>query len=148
MSKSNWETIKKILEEAQVIAVVGHSTDPEKASYRIPQYLGRQGYKIYPVHPKATEINGRQAYASLQDVPEPIDVVDVFRPAGELPQIFAEAIAAGAKVIWTQLGIVPEDDSLVSQAEQAGLTVVVDHCMGDEHRRLLRRREQEAGSRK
>lgn len=136
MSEINPETIKQILEEAQVVAVVGHSTDPNKASYRIPQYLGQQGYTVYPIHPQADEINGRRAYASLQTVPEPIDVVDVFRPAEELPQIFAEAIAAGAKVIWTQVGIVPEDDNLVTQAEQAGLAVVIDHCMAAEHKRL------------
>jgi uncharacterized protein len=128
------DEIKQIYEETKTIAVVGASTDESKPSHRIPKYLQSQGFKIIPVSPKGGECLGEKVYAKLADIPEPVDVVDVFRPAEETPQIARDAVAIGAKVLWLQSGIA--NDEAEGIAEAAGLKVVMDRCMGATHRQL------------
>jgi predicted CoA-binding protein len=124
---------REVLETSTTVAVVGMSTDPDKAAHTVPVSLHEAGYKLYPVHPKADQIAGLDAYASLADLPEAPDVVDVFRPADEAPDIARQAVQAGAKVLWLQLGIT--SDEARSLAEDAGLGYVEDHCIGTERRR-------------
>jgi len=116
----------------KTIAVVGLSSDPESASFRVATYLQSQGYRIIPVNPKEQSVLGETAYPSLRDVPEKIDVVDVFRRAEAVPPIGAEAIEIGARVLWMQLGIV--NRQAAKQALDAGLTVVMNRCMKVEHK--------------
>jgi predicted CoA-binding protein len=128
------EQLLAIYRTAHTIAVVGASADPAKAAYQIPRYLQQQGYRIIPVNPRGGEILGEQVYTTLVDVQEPIDVVDVFRPAEEAPEIARQAVAAQAKVLWLQLGIVSEEARQIATA--AGLQVVMDRCMGATHAAL------------
>ena len=121
------------------MAVVGLSRDPDKPSYRVAQYLQSMGYRIIPVNPFVDEVLGEKSYKSLLDVPETIDVVDIFRTAEAVPAIVEEAIqlkkrVGHPKVIWMQLGIVNEEAA--RQAKKAGFTVVMDRCMMMEHKRL------------
>ena len=129
------DKIRDLLTNARTVAVVGHSENPARTSYQIANYLRSVGYKIYPINPTVDQIDGQKSYASLADVPEPIDVVDVFRRPEHLPAIVAEAIAAGAKAVWGQLGVVDWDAG--QKALDAGLDVVMDRCMRVEHRRLV-----------
>jgi uncharacterized protein len=115
------------------IAVVGLSSDPGRDSFGVARYMQAHGYEITPVNPKETEVLGRRAYASLGDLPEPIEVVNVFRRPEFVPQVVDEAIAAGAKAIWLQLGVV--DYEAARRAREAGLIVVMDKCIMVEHRR-------------
>ncbi|MBI3158628.1 MAG: CoA-binding protein [Chloroflexi bacterium] len=126
--------IKTTLETARVIAVVGHSDDPNRTSYQIAQYLRRAGYTVYPVNPAVQSIDGQPSYPSLADVPEPIDIVDVFRRSEYLAGVVEEAIAVGAKSVWAQLGVY--DEAAGEAAERAGLTMVMDACIKVEHVRL------------
>ena len=126
----------KILHEAQVIAVVGHSDDPTRASYRIAQYMQRMGYIIYPVNPTVDSIDGQRSYPSLADVPEPVDIVNVFRRSEYLQGIVGQAIAISAPVVWAQLGIV--DPVAARVGDEAGVTVIMNRCIKVEHARLLR----------
>lgn len=120
----------------QTIAVVGCSTTPGKDAHEIPKYLLDRGYDVIPVNPYADEIFGREAYDSLADVEEEIDVVDVFRPSEEVAGIVDAALSRDdVKVIWTQLGI--RDDEAAERAESAGRKVVQSKCMKVEHRRLV-----------
>lgn len=124
---------RTILDNAQNIAVVGISRNESKAAFGIPAGLQSAGFRIIPVNPTADEVLGEKAYASLADVEEPIDVVEVFRPAQEAPDVVRQAIAAGAKAVWLQKGIVsPEARTL---AEEAGIDYVEDLCMGVERAR-------------
>jgi uncharacterized protein len=132
------EQIKGLLSGVHTIAAVGLSADESKPSYRVANYLRRVGYHIVPVNPRATEIFGQSAYRDLPSIPEPVDVVQIFRPAEEAPAIVEQAIGMGAKVVWMQLGIVNE--TAAEQARAAGLQVVMDRCMMREHHRLLGRR--------
>jgi uncharacterized protein len=125
------ERLLAIYRTAHTIAVVGASADPAKAAYRIPQYLQQQGYRIIPINPRGGEILGEQVYTTLLDVHEPIDVVDVFRPAAEAPEVARQAAAIGAKVLWLQLGIVSDEARQI--ATEAGLQAVMDRCMGATH---------------
>jgi predicted CoA-binding protein len=120
--------LKSLLDAARTVAVVGLSTDPEKTSSKIAEILIGAGYDVIPVHPKATEILGRRAYASLRDIPFPVDIVDVFRPADETPGIARDAVAIGTKTLWLQLGIASEETRSIAQ--DAGLTYVEDTCIG------------------
>ncbi len=126
--------MKDILTNARTIAVVGHSDKPSRTSYRIAQYLRNVGYKVYPVNPTVDEIDGEKSYASVQDIPDDIDIVDIFRRPEHLDDIVEDAISAGAKTVWGQLGV--EDDDARQKAENAGLNVVMDHCIKVEHARL------------
>ena len=124
----------RIYAETTTIAVVGASGDPSKPAHQIPRYLQRQGYRIVPVNPRGGQLLGEPVARSLAEVDGPVDVVEVFRPASEAPEIAREAVKVGAKVLWLQLGIVSEEARQV--AEAAGLTVVMDRCMGETHGEL------------
>lgn len=126
--------MRDVLTNARVIAVVGHSDKPERTSYRIAQFLREVGYTIYPVNPMVSEIDGQPSYASLKDVPEPVDIVNVFRRSEYLPEIVDEAIAIKAKTLWTQLGV--SDEASGQKALDAGLNVVMDACIKVEYLRL------------
>jgi predicted CoA-binding protein len=134
MDPSLREQLLRIYAETKTIAVVGASTDPAKPAHQIPRYLQRQGYRILPVNPHGGELLGEPVARSLAEVDGPVDVVDVFRPAEEAPGIAREAVAIGAKVLWLQLGI--ESEEARRLAEAAGLTVVMDRCMGATHAEL------------
>lgn len=125
---------RKVLEDFGTVAVVGLSTNPAKASYSVPAALQQAGFRIVPVHPAATEILGAKAYPSLADIPEPVEIVEVFRPAAEAPDIARAAVANGAKALWLQVGIVSEEARQI--ATDAGLRFVQDRCMGLETARL------------
>lgn len=125
----------KILTEARTIAVVGASKNPEKDAHRIPKYLQENGYRIIPVNPTADTILGEKAFKSLEDVREPYDVVDIFRPSEDVPPIVDQAIKGPARVIWMQQGI--RNDAAAKKAEAAGKIVVQDACMMVVHRRLV-----------
>jgi uncharacterized protein len=126
--------LRQILATVKTIAVVGLSDKPERPSYGVAAYLQGQGYRIIPVNPNLREVLGEKAYPSLQDIPTPVDVVDVFRRSEYVPAIVDNAIAIGAKVIWLQLGVIHEEAA--ARAEAAGLTAVRDNCMGATHRYL------------
>jgi predicted CoA-binding protein len=128
------EDLRQILAATQTIAVVGLSDKPDRPGHSIPAYLQAQGYRIIPVNPRLSEALGEKAYASLREVPVPVDVVDIFRRAEDVPPVVEDAIAIGAKVVWMQLGIINEEAA--SQAEAAGLIVVMDTCMGETHELL------------
>lgn len=128
------EELREIYQNARTIAVVGASDSPDKPAHQIPAYLQRQGYRIVPVNPGDEEVLGEQAVADLGDVEAVIDVVDVFRPADEAPDIARQAVTIGAKVLWLQSGIV--SDEAADIARDGGLTVVMDACMGAMHGRL------------
>jgi predicted CoA-binding protein len=131
MDASVREQLARIFDQTRIIAVVGASGDPSKPAHQIPRYLQRQGYRIVPVNPRGGELLGEPVARSLTEVEGPVDVVEVFRPASETPQIAREAVEIGAKVLWLQLGIESEEAREV--AEAAGLTVVMDRCMGETH---------------
>jgi predicted CoA-binding protein len=111
--------------------MVGASSNPEKASHGIMQKLQHAGYSVIPVNPRETEILGERSYPSLLDIPERIDIVDVFRRAEDTPAIADEAVTIGAKALWLQTGIVNEDAA--ARAKQGGLMVVMDACIGATH---------------
>jgi predicted CoA-binding protein len=125
--------IKTILEESKTVAVVGLSPRVERDSHRVARYLQTQGCRIIPVNPNADEILGERSYPDLASVPEPIDVVDVFRRSEAVPDIVEEAIRVGAWTVWTQEGVIHEEAA--ARARQAGLQVVMDRCTMKEHRR-------------
>jgi len=125
------ERLLRIYAETRTIAVVGASADASKAAHQVPRYLQRQGYRIVPVNPRGGELFGEPVFRSLAEVDVPVDVVEVFRPAQEAPEIARQAIAIGAKALWLQLGIVSEVAWQVEEA--ARLTVVMNRCMGATH---------------
>src|SRR4051812_40962201 len=125
------QQLKQLLADATTIAVVGASSNPDKASYGIMRKLQSVGYRVIPVNPRETEILGERAYPSLLDVPERIDIVDVFRRAEDTPGIADEAVTIGAKALWLQTGIVNEDAA--ARAKAGGLIVVMDACIGATH---------------
>jgi predicted CoA-binding protein len=128
------QVLAQLLTDATTIAMVGASSNPDKASYGIMQKLQKSGYRVIPVNPRETEILGERAYPSLIDVPERIDIVDVFRRAEDTPGIADEAVTIGAKALWLQSGIVNEDAA--ERATKGGLTVVMDACIGATHTML------------
>ena len=131
METNEREKLLRIYAETRTIAVVGASADTSKAAHQVPRYLQSQGYRIVPVNPRGGEIFGEPVFRSLAEIDVPVDVVEVFRPAQETPEIARQAIALGAKVLWLQLGIVSEEARQI--AEAAGLTVVMNRCMGATH---------------
>ena len=131
----NEADIKSILEESKTVAVVGLSPREERDSHRVAKYLQSQGYRIIPVNPNADEILGERSYPDLASIPEPIDVVDVFRRSEAVPEIVEEAIKVGARTVWIQMGVIHEEAA--ARAREAGLQVVMDRCMMIEHRRYF-----------
>ena len=131
MSNPSDRDLLALLTNAATIAIVGASSNPERSSYGIMRKLQQVGYRVIPVNPGETEILGEKAYASLGDVPEPIDIVDVFRRAEHTPGIADEAVAAGAKALWLQSGITSE--AARARATAGGLTVVMDACIATMH---------------
>jgi predicted CoA-binding protein len=121
---------KEILERSTTVAVVGLSRHPNKAAHAVPAMLAAAGFRIIPVNPHATALLGRRAFARLEDVPGPVDLVVVFRPADEAPSIARQAVAIGAKALWLQTGI--RSDEARAIAEDAGLAYVEDRCTGVE----------------
>lgn len=128
------QQLRRILEEARTIAMVGASTDPTKPSHRIMQQLLRAGYRVIPVNPKESEILGQPAVKSLREIDERVDIVDVFRKSEDTPPIADDAIAIGAKVLWLQYGVANEEAA--ARALLGGLAVVMDTCIGATHHRL------------
>jgi uncharacterized protein len=121
----------KILRSARTIAVVGLSANPRRPSHGVARYLQRAGYRIIPVNPNVSEVLGERAYATLSELPAPVDVVEVFRRSEYAGAIVDEAIAIGAGAVWLQDGVV--DDAAAQRARAAGLDVVMDDCMMRRH---------------
>ena len=134
MRISDDEALREMLSESKVVAVVGHSDKPFRTSYQIAQYLRDAGYKVYPVNPTVSEINGERVYASLAEIPEAIDIVDVFRRSEYLEGVVRDAIQVGAKAVWAQLGVA--DLIAEKEAVAAGLPIVMDRCIKIDHQRL------------
>lgn len=127
------ETVEKILKETETIAVVGMTRRSTRAGHYVPAYLQKQGYRIIPVNPHAEEILGEKAYPDLEAVPEPVDLVLLFRRSEAVPPHVEEAIAIGADAVWMQSGIV--NTTAAEKARAAGIDVIMDRCMMVEHRR-------------
>ena len=127
----------RLLRDARTIAVVGISSRPTRPSHQVTRYLIDAGYTVYLVNPDETEVFGMPVYDRLQDLPEPVDIVDVFRLPWHVPPVVDDAIAAHARAVWLQLGIVNEDAA--ARARAAGLEVVMDRCTKIDHQRLLAR---------
>jgi uncharacterized protein len=131
------DQLRQLLSGASTIAMIGASSNPAKPSHGIMRSLQRAGYRVIPVNPRETEILGERAYPSLLDIPEPVDIVDVFRRPEDTPSIADEAITKGAKALWLQEGIVNEEAA--ARASAAGLTVVMNACISATRRRVLGR---------
>src|SRR5262245_728650 len=129
------EKIREILATPRTIAVVGCSPDPSRDSHEIAALLKAKGHTVIPVNPSCQEILGERCYASVRDIPVPVDMVDVFRRSEHVGPIADEAIAVKAKILWLQLGVINE--SAAQKAQTAGLTVVMDRCPAIEYRRLF-----------
>lgn len=127
--------IRKILQEARTIAVVGASEKPWRDSNSITRFLKRKGYIVYPVNPNYREIDGEPCYPDLTSIPAAVDIVDVFRQPSAVPEIVKEAVAIGAKTLWLQYGVIHEQAA--AEAERAGLQVIMDRCIAVDHRQLL-----------
>jgi hypothetical protein len=124
----------ELMRDAKTIAVVGVSSNPDRPSHEVARYLQDHGFTVYMVNPTETEVLGQPAYASVRDLPEPVDIVDVFRRSPDVPPVVDDAIAAGARAVWMQLDIVHEEAA--ARARDAGLEVVMDRCTKIEHQRL------------
>jgi uncharacterized protein len=130
-------TIQRVLHNSKTIAIVGLSDNELRASHFVGYYLKRHGYRVIPVNPRQTEILGQKCYPSLLDVPEPVDIVDVFRAPEALPGIARDAVAIHADTLWCQFGVINADGARI--AEEGGLTVIMDRCLKVEHARYLGR---------
>ena len=126
--------VEQILTSYDTITVVGASASPAKAAHYVPAHMQQHGWRIIPVNPHASQILGEPAYRALADIPEPIGLVDVFRPSAQTPDIARQAVAAGATALWLQLGIASAEARAI--AEDAGLLYVEDRCLIIEQRRL------------
>ena len=126
--------IKLILENSKTIAVIGCSSNPEKAAHRIPKYMQEHGYKIIPVNPNSDNILGEKTFKSISDVKEKVDIVNIFRPSEDCLEVVKEAIKIKPKVIWMQSGIINEDAKKL--AEKHGIKVVMDKCIMVEHKKI------------
>ena len=130
-------TIQRVLHGAKTIAVVGLSGNELRASYFVGYYLKRHGYRVIPVNPRESEILGQTSYPSLRDIPEPVDIVNVFRAPDALPEIARDTVAIGAGTLWCQFGVINEDGYRI--AEDGGVAVVADRCLKIEHARYVGR---------
>jgi len=130
--------IKRILEESRNVAVVGLSDSPYRTSHAIANAIQRAGYRIFPVNPNLTgPVLGEEPYATVEEIPEPIDIVDVFRRSEKVAPVAEDAVAAGAKVLWMQSGVINAEAA--KYAEEHDLTVVMDRCIKVDHARLVGR---------
>ena len=136
MPHTDLDTLRRILARDRTIAVVGLSADPWRPSHDVAQVMQRHGYRIVPVNPRLTEVLGEQAYARLEDIPFPIDMVNVFRREEDIPDIARSAVAIGARTLWQQLGLRSTEADRI--ATTAGLDSVWDRCLKVEHALLLR----------
>jgi uncharacterized protein len=130
MTQPEADAISKILSSAKNIAVVGLSKKPYRASFGVSETLQSSGYRIFPVNPTENEILGEKCYARLEDIPEKIDIVDVFRRSEFVPEIVDAAIRIGARAVWMQEGV--EDEASAERARRAGLFVIMDNCIAKE----------------
>jgi predicted CoA-binding protein len=130
-------TIQRVLHSARTIAIVGLSGNELRASNFVGYYLKRHGYHVIPVNPRESEILGETCCPSLLDVPEPVDIVNVFRAPGALPEIARQAVAIHAGALWCQFGVINEEAARI--AEQGGVTVIMDRCLKVEHARYVGR---------
>ncbi len=121
------ESIKTILEQAGAIAVVGLTANPDRPAYEVSEAMMHRGYRIIPVNPRGEDVLGQKGYASLKDIPEPVDIVNVFRRAEHTPEVAEAAAAIGAKTLWLQLGIASEESARI--ASEAGMNVIMDRCI-------------------
>jgi predicted CoA-binding protein len=128
-------TLRRILGEYRVLAVVGLSADWYRPSYFAAKYMQEHGYRVIPVNPRYQEILGEKCYPSLRAIPEKVQIVDIFRKTQDVPPIAEEAIAIGAKVLWQQLGV--KNEAAAARARAAGLETVMDRCVKIEHARLF-----------
>ena len=126
---------ENLLRNAKTIAVVGLSSSRWRPSYGVSEYMQSVGYRIVPVNPNESEVLGEKAFATLDEVPGAVDIVNVFRQARFVPEIVEAAIRRGAKGIWMQEGVIHEEAA--RRAREAGLDVVMDRCILKEHRKLL-----------
>jgi len=133
------EEIKEILQGSETIAVVGLSDNPERVSYMVSEAMQAKGYRIIPVNPNAEQILGQKSYASLKDIPEKVDIVNVFRRSEHTPPVAEEAVEIGAGALWLQLGIMNEEAASIAQ--QGGLKVIMDRCIKVEDSILLPNRK-------
>ena len=136
MSAPEAASITELLDTAKTIAVVGLSSKPSRPSYGVARYLQSSGYRIIPVNPNESEVLGEKCYARLEDIPEKIDIVDIFRRSELVPEIVDAAIRIGARAVWMQEGVVNETSA--EKARRAGLTVIMDLCMVPEHQKRQR----------
>ncbi len=134
MQINDSQIIKRIIDECRVIAVVGLSSNPMRASHGVAGYMKRQGYRVIPVNPNETEVHGERAYMTLSDVPEKIELVDVFRRSEEAGAVVDEAIKIGARAVWLQEGVI--DEAAAKRALDAGLMVVMNRCWLKDHMRM------------
>jgi predicted CoA-binding protein len=130
-------TIQRVLHAARTIAIVGLSRNDLRASFFVGYYLQRHGYRVIPVNPRESEILGEKSYPSLSEVPEPVDIVDVFRAPDALPGIAKEAVATGASALWAQFGVINLEAAQI--ATDGGVTVIMDRCLKVEHARYVGR---------
>jgi predicted CoA-binding protein len=128
-------TLRRILRESRTLAVVGLSADWFRPSYFAAKYMQEHGYRVIPVNPKYESILGEKCYKALRDIPEKVDLVDIFRKTQDVMPIAEEAIAIGAKVLWQQLGV--KSEAAAAKARAAGLEAVMDRCVKIEHGRLF-----------
>ncbi len=135
-AEASADPILDILKKYKTIAVVGLSSDPARPGHGVSEYLQTVGYRIIPVNPNEREVLGEKSYARLEDVPEKIEIVDIFRRVEEVPPVVDSAIRVGAKVVWMQLGIA--DEKAAEKARAAGMVVVEDACMFVEHKKRKR----------
>ncbi len=131
---ATYDDMRRIYAEVKTIAVVGASDDPTRAAHNVPAYLKEQGYRVIPVNPNRERVLDEKSYPTLLDIEESVDVVDVFRPADEAPEIARHAAEIGARVLWLQLGIVSNEAAEI--AFEAGMEVIMDRCMGQMHAKL------------
>jgi len=130
-------TIQRVIHTARTVAIVGLSGNPLRASYFVGYYLKRHGYRVLPVNPRERQILGERSYASLTDLPGPVDVVNVFRAPAALPEIAREAVAIRAGCLWCQFGVINAEGARI--AEAGGVTVIMDRCLKVEHARYAGR---------
>jgi len=131
----NDEQIRELLRSTKTIAVVGLSSNPMRPSFGVSRFLQRQGFRVIPVNPNEREVLGERAYPSVKDVPDAIDIVNVFRRPARVPEVVDDALAKGARCIWMQEGVVNHEAA--KKAEAAGMPVVMDRCILKELARLL-----------